>query len=206
MEIRFLASPAEIVPDKDDPTSVGGVIVEKTRLEGEPNKQRAVGTGEFEEIPCGLVLRSIGYKSLPIETSVPFDTRRNVLANVQGRIVDPANDSKPVTGLYCTGWVKRGPTGIIGANIIDAKETVSCLVDDLTSGNYLHAELPDGEQVGGIEEVKRVVLDANPSKQLITWTDFETLSSEEVKRGEPAGKPREKFTSVDEMLDIVRAT
>lgn len=193
----------EILPDTNDPMRVGAVRVEKTRLEGEPNKQRAVGTGEFETIPCGLVLRSIGYKSLPIDDGAPFDARRNVLANVQGRLVDPAIGNKPVTGLYCTGWVKRGPSGIIGTNIVDARETVSCLVGDIAAGNYLHAE--SESDVGGLDAVKRAVLAANPTKQLVSWTDFEKLDAEEVQRGESAGKPREKLTSVDEMLSIVAA-
>lgn len=203
VEIKFLAAPVEILPDANDPTRVGAVRVEKTRLEGVANKQRAVGTGEFEEIPCGLVLRSIGYKSLPIADDAPFDARRNVLANVQGRIVDPADDNKPVTGLYCTGWVKRGPSGIIGTNIVDARETVSCLVEDIVSGKYLHAESTD--EVGGLDAVKRAVLDANPTKQLVSWTDFEKLNAEETKRGASVGKPREKLTSVEEMLAIVAA-
>lgn len=202
VEIKFLAAPVEILPDAKDPTRVGAVRVEKTRLEGEPNKQRAVGTGEFEEIPCGLVLRSIGYKSLPISDDLPFDSRRNVVANVQGRVVDPATN-EAVKGLYCTGWVKRGPSGIIGTNIVDARETVSSLAEDLAAGKYLHAD--SDKSVGGLDDVKRAVLESNPTKQFVTWADFEKLNAEETKRGEGVGKPREKSTSVDEMLAIVAA-
>ena len=116
IESRFLCSPLELLPEGDSggngrPSRVGGMVVERTRLEGEPNAQRAVSTGEAERISCELVLRSIGYKSTPLE-GVPFDDAKHVAANVNGRT--------PLPGLYTSGWLKRGPNGIIGTNITDA--------------------------------------------------------------------------------------
>lgn len=196
MQIKFLAAPVEVRPDATHPERVGSVRVEKTQLEGEPNRQRAVGTGVFEDIPSGLVLRSIGYKSQPLEDA-PFDATRNVLANVQGRLVDSGT---PVTGLYCTGWVKRGPSGIIGANIVDARETVASVLEDIASGKTLDAT---GD---GIDAVRSIVLAKTPAKQLVTWADYERLDAEEAARGHVLGKPREKVTSVDEMLKIIART
>lgn len=197
VQIKFLSAPVELLADPEHPERVGGVRVEKTELQGEANRQRAVGTGEFQDLPAGIVLRSIGYKSHPLEDA-PFDAQRNVLANAQGRLVDTKGDGEQVVGLYCSGWVKRGPSGIIGSNIVDARETVSSIVEDIASGKILK---PLGSN--GLETIKEIVLGRTPEKQLVTWKDYERLSSEETKRGEVAGKPREKVTSVEEMLRII---
>ncbi|KAG7393495.1 hypothetical protein PHYPSEUDO_007332 [Phytophthora pseudosyringae] len=207
VQIKFLSSPVEILADEKDPTRVGAVRVEKTKLEGEPNQQRAVGTGEFQDIPCNLVLRSIGYKSLPIEADAPFDPRRHVISNDQGRIVTASSsgEKQPVVGLYCTGWVKRGPSGIIGTNIVDARETVSCIVEDFAAGNFLHSENRADEDLGGLEAVEKLIKKRTPDKQLVRWADYERLNAEENRRGELIGKPREKITSVIEMLEIAKS-
>ncbi|RLN67476.1 hypothetical protein BBP00_00001584 [Phytophthora kernoviae] len=204
VQIKFLSSPAEILADEKDATRVGAIRIEKTSLEGEPNQQRAVGTGEFEDIPCSLVLRSIGYKSLPIEADAPFDQRRHVVSNEQGRVVatSESGETEPVVGLYCTGWAKRGPSGIIGTNIVDARETVSCIVEDFASGKFLHT---NEENLAGLEAVEKLIKKRNPDKQLVRWTDYERLNSEENRRGELVGKPREKITSVAEMLAVAKS-
>lgn len=197
MQIKFLSAPVELLADPAKPDSVGKVRVEKTALSGEAYNQRAVGTGEFEEIECGLVLRSIGYKSYPL-ANIPFDARRNVIANEQGKVVDLEKNGEQVVGLYCSGWVKRGPTGIIGSNIVDARETVSSIIEDIAINNVLK---PTGGN--GIETIQKIILERNPTKQLVTWQDFERLNVKEMQRGKAAGKPREKITSIDEMLQIV---
>ncbi|KAI9905394.1 hypothetical protein PsorP6_013670 [Peronosclerospora sorghi] len=207
VNIKFLSSPTEIIADRNDPTRVGAIRVEKMKLEGEPKRQRAVGTGIFEDIPCNLVLRSIGYKSLPIDTDVPFDNNRSVILNNKGRVVTTSNNGmkKRVVGLYCTGWVKRGPSGIIGTNIFDARETVGCIIEDFAAGKFLHSQLMSGNDLGGLEAVEKLIKERNPDKQLIGWSDYERISAEEERRGEVVGKPREKVTSVSEMLDIARS-
>ncbi|KAL3668295.1 hypothetical protein V7S43_006387 [Phytophthora oleae] len=207
VQIKFLSSPAEILADEKDPSRVGAIRVEKTKLEGESNRQRAVGTGQFEDIPCNLVLRSIGYKSLPIESDAPFDNRRHVVSNDQGRVVTTASsgEKQPVVGLYCTGWVKRGPSGIIGTNIVDARETVSCIVEDFAAGNFLHSDNSADENLGGLEAVEKIIKKRNPDTQLVRWADYERLNAEENRRGELIGKPREKITSVIEMLEIAKS-
>ncbi|KAF1336595.1 Nadph:adrenodoxin oxidoreductase, partial [Globisporangium splendens] len=197
VQIKFLSAPVELLADRENPEKVGSVRVEKTELQGEANRQRAVGTGEFETITASLVLRSIGYKSQPLEDA-PFDTKRNVLANDQGRLVDVKGDGEQVVGLYCSGWVKRGPSGIIGTNIVDARETVTSIVEDIASGKILNPASSNG-----LETIKQIILGRNPEKQLVSWKDYERLNDEETKRGEAVGKPREKFTSVEEMLRIV---
>lgn len=196
VQIKFLSAPAEILGNSEHPDRVGSVRVEKTQLQGEANRQHAVGTGEFEEIPSSLVLRSIGYKSQPLEDA-PFNSQRNVLANNEGRLVDA--NGEQVVGMYCTGWVKRGPTGIIGANIVDARETVASIVEDIESGKLLEP----ATDADSLEAIQQLILARTPGKQLVTWEDYERLNAEESKRGEAVGKPREKVTSVDEMLRII---
>ncbi|DAZ95877.1 TPA: hypothetical protein N0F65_009079 [Lagenidium giganteum] len=196
IKIKFLASPAELLPSDSNPECVGAARVEKTRLEGEANHQKAVGTGEFEEIPCGLVLRSIGYKSHAIE-GVPFDMKRHVVSNQGGRAIDPASGEQ-VVGVYCTGWLKRGPTGIIGSNIIDARETVSCLVEDAHKNNLITPSISSG-----LEGLAELIKSRDPTKQLVQWEDVTKLHAEEFRRGESDNKPREKVTSVKEMLQII---
>lgn len=196
VQIKFLSAPAEIVASSAHPERVGSVRVEKTELQGDAHHQRAVGTGEFEELPASLVLRSIGYKSFPLDDA-PFDAQRNVLANKEGRLVDAYGER--VVGLYCTGWVKRGPTGIIGANIVDARETVASILEDVESGKTLEPTTAGDS----LEAIRQLVWAKTPGKQLVSWEDYERLNQEEAKRGEAAGKPREKVTSVGEMLHII---
>ncbi|OQR83777.1 NADPH:adrenodoxin oxidoreductase [Achlya hypogyna] len=190
IQIRFLLSPVEFLPDAKDPTRVGAIKVEVNQLSGEAFAQKASGTGEFEVIPCGLVLRSIGYKSTPLE-HVPFDTKRNVLSNVAGRIVEPATQAV-VRGLYCAGWVKRGPSGIIGTNINDARETVASLLADV-------AELPAAtKDATALHEALRA------KKRVVSWLDYGRIEAAEAAAGAAVGKPREKFTSVAAMLDTLQ--
>lgn len=107
---------------------MGSVRFEKMKLVGEPNEQKVVGTNEFEIIQAGLVLKSIGYRPQLIH-GLPESENTVSVRNVEGRIVDPLTN-KSIPGLYCSGWLKRGPSGIIGTNIVDAKNTVSSILAD----------------------------------------------------------------------------
>ncbi|CAI5700852.1 hypothetical protein KXD40_005770 [Peronospora effusa] len=207
VQIKFLRLPTRIVADKNDPARVGSICLEKMKLEGEPNRQRAVGTGEFEDIPCNLVLRSIGYKAQPLEADMPFDKCRHVVSNEQGRVVTTlgGGEKKTVVGLYCTGWAKRGPSGIIGTNIIDARETVGCILEDFATGSFLHSDDSADGKLGGLEAVEKLIKKRNPDKQFVRWADYQRLDAEEKYRGEMVGKSREKVTSVTEMLKIAKS-
>ena len=128
--------------------------VERTRLEGEATAQRAVGTGEISELPCSLALVSIGYRSLPISSDVPFDEDRSVLRQSQGRVVNEEGNAVP--GLYCAGWCKRGPTGIVGTNIPDAKETVASIMKDAEAGALPSIASTDGSSA--IPKLREILL------------------------------------------------
>jgi ferredoxin/flavodoxin---NADP+ reductase len=124
LTLRFWLSPAEILGTE----RVEGLTVERTRLDADG---RLTGTGEFETLPVQLVLRSVGYQSVPLP-GVPFDERSHVVPNAEGRVL--GSDGEPLPGEYVAGWLKRGPTGVIGTNKSDATQTVRALLADLAGG------------------------------------------------------------------------
>jgi len=121
IHLHFHARPHELRGDG----RVGSVVVERTHVDDDGS---ASGTGETWELPAQLVVRSVGYRGLQLD-GVPFDPRRNVVRNVEGRVVDESGAAVP--GLYVAGWIKRGPSGIIGTNKKDAGATVAHLLEDL---------------------------------------------------------------------------
>jgi ferredoxin--NADP+ reductase len=165
------------------------VVFEKNRLEGSPGKQKAVGTGERYETPCGLLFRSVGYRGVPVD-GVPFDEKKGVFPNVEGRI---SVGGEAVPGLYAAGWIKRGPSGIIGTNKPDSFETAARLLDD--AGSLAPCAERDRAAV-------RAWI-ASKGARAISYDDWRRIDAAEVARGKPLGKPREKFVSVEEMLAVV---
>jgi len=126
LRVRFWLRPVEILPSPSG--TVGGVLLERTRLSADGVFE---GTGEIERVDAQLVLRSVGYQSVPLP-GVPFDSRSCTVPNAGGRVVDEAG--QPLPGEYVAGWLKRGPTGVIGTNKADAAETVRALLADLAGG------------------------------------------------------------------------
>jgi ferredoxin/flavodoxin---NADP+ reductase len=124
LTVRFWLKPVEIVGQ----TGVEGLILERTRLDA---TGRLEGTGERETLDVQMVLRSVGYQSVPL-AGVPFDERSATVPNEAGRVLGP--DGQPLPGEYVAGWLKRGPTGVIGTNKSDAAETVRSLLADLAGG------------------------------------------------------------------------
>ena len=187
---KFLMTPTSFLSENNSGSrSISGIKCERNKLVGDPFHQKAVGTGAHEVIQCQLVLKSIGYKSLPIESSI-FNSRSNTINHINGRVVD-INSKQVVEGLYTVGWVKRGPTGIIGTNITDAKDTMKAIIDDIEAGL-----------------IKEVAVNEMPLLNAITLDKYEKINSEEVKRGEnttPTPKIREKITSIEEMVKIANS-
>ena len=187
--LRFLASPVELKGDD----RVESIVIGRNELVEEGGTLRAKDTGEREELECGLVLRSVGYTGIPIE-GVPFDDKRGLILNEGGRVLD-SHDSGPKVGHYAAGWIKRGPSGVIGTNKKDALETVRHLLDDVAAGTLLTPENPAPEAV---EELL-----AERDVRFVTFEDWQAIDEAEVGRGEPHGRPRVKFVRVEEMLDTV---
>jgi ferredoxin--NADP+ reductase len=163
-------------------------VMRRNVLDGRPFEQVAAATEELLAIDCGLVFSSIGYRGQPMER-VPFDLRRGIVPNLKGRI---EQDGARVDGLYVTGWLKRGPTGIIGTNRADSIETVQQILDDLSNPGLKSKQGRDA-LVASIQKQVNVV-------ELQDWLQIDAV---ERTRGKEASKPREKFTRVAEMLDTV---
>ncbi|TSL04198.1 NADPH:adrenodoxin oxidoreductase, mitochondrial [Bagarius yarrelli] len=184
---RFLRSPVKLLPDADG-KRVAGIRLAVNKLEGSGEEARAVPTGQTQDLECGLLISSIGYKSLPIDPSVPFDPHTSVVPNDMGRVSQTA-------GLYCSGWVKRGPTGVIATTMNDSFETARILVKDMESG-----PLDLSVNKAGSQEIT-MLLQTRGVKP-VSFSEWEKINSEEVRRGEALGKPREKVLDVEEMLKI----
>lgn len=182
---EFLRSPVQVTGG----TRVEAVVLERNRLAGEPFALSARGTGVTETRACGLLFRSIGYRGVPIP-GVPFDERRAVIPNDRGRVLD--EHQQPVPGLYTAGWIKRGPTGIIGTNRADAVETVESLLEDLGART---AERSGGAGLAALLSERGV--------RTVSFEDWRRIDAEEIRRGAAVGKPREKLTSVEEMLAVL---
>jgi ferredoxin--NADP+ reductase len=186
--IRFLVSPVELIGDEAG--RVAAMRLVRNRLEASATGAlSARPTGVFEEIPVGLVFRSVGYRGVPLP-GVPFHESWGVILNDKGRVLDPAS-KQPITGEYTAGWIKRGPSGVIGTNKPDALETVECMMEDLSAGRVLEPPEPDPRAA------ERLIGERQPKH--FTYQDWLRLDEIEVGRGRAAGRPRLKFTRVDDM-------
>jgi ferredoxin--NADP+ reductase len=132
----------------------------------------------------------VGYRGVPLP-GVPFHDRWGVILNEKGRVIDPET-RQPLAGQYASGWIKRGPSGVIGTNKPDSVETGNCMLEDVAKGALLQPEQPEAKCV---EELVRV-----RQPKLFTFADWLKLDELEVARGQARGCPRLKFTSVEEML------
>ena len=181
LRIEFCKSPLQIKGE----THVESIVLEHNELIGEPFKVKSKGTGVSEEIPCGLVLRSVGYRGTAMP-GVPFDDSWGVYPHENGRIVGEE-------GMYVVGWIKRGPSGVIGTNKPCSQETVAQLLEDIP--NLTPCAEPDKNAV--INELNQ------RNVRLVSYEDWKKIDVAEVARGEASGKPREKFSRVSEMLKLL---
>ena len=187
--MRFLVSPVEVLDDGRG--AVGGMRLVRNRLYATATGTlQPKPTGEFEELPAGLVFRSVGYRGVPLP-GVPFNDDWGVILNEKGRVLD-AQTKHPLVGQYTAGWIKRGPTGVIGTNKPDAAETVTGMLEDLARDIHLRPADPSPE---GVE---RLVRERQP--QYLSYQDWLRLDEIETRRGKETGRPRVKFTRVKDML------
>ena len=189
LHVRFLVSPVELIGDAEG--RVSAIRLARNRLvASEGGALNAEPTGEFEELPVGLVFRSVGYRGVALP-DVPFDERRGIVPNEKGRVMDPQS-STPVTGLYVAGWIKRGPTGVIGTNKPDAAETVATMISDVQQGAHLNPGAPEAEAIEALVQTRQPFA--------VTYADWRQLDALECSKGQECGRPRLKFASVEEML------
>jgi ferredoxin/flavodoxin---NADP+ reductase len=192
IELRFLRSPVEIRGDG----AVQAVDVVRNEIaRGDDGSLRARPVDDaVETIECGLVLRSVGYRAVPLP-GVPFEERRFVLPNDRGRVHTPEGD--PLPGVYAVGWIKRGPTGILGTNKRDAEETVGRLVEDLRAGTLPEPASPRREQIEALLAERR--------PDLVTVEGWRAIDRREVGDGQAHDRPRVKLATRDELLQAAGA-
>ncbi len=184
VHLRFLVSPVEILGDG----KVEALKIERNRLD---EKQNAVGTGAFETLSVQMVLRSVGYKGLPLN-DVPFDARKGVIANLEGRVI---HDGQAVLGEYATGWIKRGPSGVIGTNKADSVETIKLLLAD--ASGLPDVENPNPESVTQLLKARGV--------RVVRVQDWLELDRFETETGKAQGRPRVKVVDKEKMLGLIVA-
>jgi ferredoxin/flavodoxin---NADP+ reductase len=176
IRLRFLASPVAILGDE----KVEGIeLVRNELVDG-----RAVATDETETVPCGIVFRSVGYRGVELP-GVPFDEGSGTIPNEGGRV-------RP--GLYVAGWIKRGPSGVIGTNKKDATESVELVLEDARAGALPAASGEDLEDLLRERGVDHIM-----------YAGWEAIDETERAAGEPSGRPRVKLCTWDELLEAARA-
>jgi len=194
VHLRFLLNPYKFEP-KENGICLGAVVCERTQLTGEDGSQRAIGTGEYEVIPADLVLVSIGYKGLAVpDLEEFFDDRRGIVVNSHGKV---NSGSETQGGLYVSGWLKRGPSGIIGTNIADAKDTVASIVRDLN-------ESPS--PINGDSSCLLSLLQSR-GVQVVNWNAYQKIEAFESnsRRKRSPKQPREKISDHDQLIHVALA-
>jgi ferredoxin--NADP+ reductase len=196
--LRFLLSPVAFLPGEQG--RLGSVeLIGNELVDAGDGRLRAQATGERETIQAGLAFRAIGYRGIPLP-GVPYDERSGTIPNDGGRILDPASGS-PQCGEYVVGWIKRGPSGVIGTNKKDAQETVDAILADLASngngGAHHEPTEPDG---AAVEELLR-----ERQPELVTYRGWEAIDRHEKALGEAARRPRVKLTTIEDMLRVAAA-
>jgi ferredoxin--NADP+ reductase len=187
--LRFLVSPLELLGAE----RVEGIRICRNELRDEGTGLRACSTDTIEELGCGIVFRSIGYRGTPVQ-GLPFDEARGTVPHEAGRILD--EQGAQLRGDYVVGWIKRGPTGIIGTNKRDAQETVDELFEDLDAGRLNEPANPSRDS---LEELL-----AERAPDHVTYSGWEAIDAAEKAAGEPHGRPRVKLTRTEELLDAAR--
>jgi ferredoxin/flavodoxin---NADP+ reductase len=188
VRLRFRVSPVALLGDE----RVEAVELVHNALEPDGSGSvRAVATEERETIPAGIVFRSVGYRGVPLP-NVPFDPKRGTIPNDRGQVLDERGT--PIPGLYAAGWIKRGPTGVIGTNKKDATETVDLLLENARAGR-----LPAPAGDGALEELL-----AERGAEAVMYAGWEMIDALERSRGEPQGRPRIKLCTWDDLLAAAR--
>jgi ferredoxin--NADP+ reductase len=186
VELRFLSSPVSI----EGASRVEAIVIERNELVADGDGSlRARPTGARERLDTQLVFRSIGYVGAPLP-GVPFDDRRKTVLNADGRVLDP-DSGRPLPGVYAAGWIKRGPSGVIGTNKKCAQETTDRLLEDFAQG-LLPA--PDSNAAELLASLR------GSGHKVVDYTGWEAIDAHERALGEPHGRPRVKLVSRDELL------
>lgn len=184
---RFLTSPTAVLGED----RVTGIEFAHNELVEENGQVHARTTDRAETLETGLVLRSIGYRGQPVP-ALPFDEGKGVVPNDQGRVVE---DGEPVTGVYVSGWIKRGARGVIGSNRVDSEETVEQLIADFIAGEL---PAPKADRAA----LRELVQSRQPD--LVDRAGWKAIDTAEKTAGKQAGRPRVKLTTREDLLNAAR--
>ncbi|ERS47820.1 hypothetical protein HMPREF1257_02271 [Corynebacterium sp. KPL1814] len=185
LQIHLFEQPVEILGENGQ---VSGIKTERTELTGDGSVR---GTGKFTTWPVQAVYFATGYRSDAVD-GVPFNSEKNVINNDGGHVID--EEGAIVPGLYTTGWVKRGPVGLIGNTKSDASETIGMLLDDAAAGTLPSPTADD------ITEAF-----ADKGIDYLTWQDWQRLDAAERALGEREGRERKKYVEWEDMVAHSRA-
>jgi ferredoxin/flavodoxin---NADP+ reductase len=192
IRMRFFVSPVELVGNRG---KVRAVKIEKNELVSDGDGlMRAKGTGKFETLEAGMLLRSVGYRSVPLR-GVPFDEAGYRIPNVAGRVVYYAS-GEPIAGEYVVGWAKRGANGVIGTNKPDAVSTVAAMVADLPKLKGIADKNRDLKKIENLLKARGIAY--------INYADWQKLDAYELMHGKAQGRPRVKVWQISEMMEIMR--
>ena len=186
--MRFLVSPESLHDDGSG--GVSSVTLRKNTLITRGDRLQARPTDSVEELPAEVVFRSVGYRGVPLP-EIPFRKDWAVIPNDRGRVVGSGIDG----GVYVGGWIKRGPTGVIGTNKPDALETVQCMIEDIAAKRCFEPEFVNPESVDQLL--------ADRCDHVFSWNDWERLDRLEIVAGEARGCPRVKMTSINRMIEAL---
>jgi ferredoxin/flavodoxin---NADP+ reductase len=194
--LRFLLSPVALTGDEQG--HLEAVELVRNELQPDPGGTlRAGATAQRETIPAGLLFRAIGYRGIPLP-GVPFDERHGVIPSVNGRVTDPVTGAA-LPGEYVVGWIKRGPSGVIGTNKKDAQQTVDAILADVRVGQSETSASASGDA----DAVEAMLLARQPA--LVRYEGWSEIDRHERALGASSGRPRVKVTTIEEMLRIAAA-
>jgi ferredoxin--NADP+ reductase len=188
LHLHFFSKPLEVVPGENG--AVGAFRFERTEPDGEGGVR---GTGEIREIPAQAIYRAVGYFGSPLD-GIPFDEKRGVIPNREGQVLD--DEDQQVHGVYATGWIKRGPVGLIGHTKSDAMETIKHVIND--QPNWWTPSHPD--------EVAITMLLESRGIEFTNLDGWHNLDAHELALGEPEGRIRIKVVPRDEMVRVSNAS
>jgi len=192
IRFRFCESPVELLGD--DKGRVRGIRLVRNELApDEAGVLRPRPTEVFTDLAVDWVFPAIGYQDRPIP-GVPFDARRRLIANVDGRVCDPES-GEPIPGQYVVGWAKSGPQGLIGMHKAASARVVDLMLQEIESGTVA--------EIGSIGDSSIVEFLDTRGVRYVTWEDWKRIDAAEVERGERRGAPRSKFSRVSEMLQVL---
>lgn len=207
--LDFLLGPSSLQYSSADPNVLDGITFTRNKLDEPPSPSSSITpTSETVTLPTSTLFRSIGYKAVPIpgmaDIGATFDEQKGILHHDGfGRIIPVGTASQlqdrgpRPTSLYCAGWVKRGPTGVIASTMTDAFQTAEAIADDWK--RTLTPELPPRDGWEGLKtEAQTRGLKLNP----VHWNNWRLIDEAEKNKGSSKGKPREKFESVEDMLEV----